>query len=88
MQVMQKSILKGCRDHQSSGNAGSHTPLRGNSAEIWCSRIHRVFKGKKQFNDIRWAFWCRGEYIDTVGRSEKVRKEYVRNQLQEDIEAD
>ena len=30
-------------------------------------------------------FWCRGYYVDTVGRNEKAIKEYVRNQLQEDI---
>ena len=33
-------------------------------------------------------FWCRGYYVDTVGRNEKAIKEYVRNQLQEDIAAD
>ena len=30
-------------------------------------------------------FWCRGYYVDTVGRNEKAIAEYVRNQLQEDI---
>ena len=30
-------------------------------------------------------FWCRGYYVDTVGRNEEKIKEYVRNQLQEDI---
>lgn len=30
-------------------------------------------------------FWCRGYYVDTVGRNEKAIKEYVNNQLQEDI---
>ena len=34
------------------------------------------------------SFWCRGYYADTVGRNEKAIKEYVRNQLQEDIAAD
>ena len=33
-------------------------------------------------------FWCRGYYVDTVGRNEKVIREYVRNQLQEDIATD
>ena len=33
-------------------------------------------------------FWCRGYYVDTVGRNEKKIAEYVRNQLQEDIVAD
>lgn len=30
-------------------------------------------------------FWCRGYYVDTVGKNEKKITEYVRNQLQEDI---
>lgn len=33
-------------------------------------------------------FWCRGYYVDMVGRNEKAIQEYVRNQLQEDIAAD
>ena len=30
-------------------------------------------------------FWCRGYYVDTVGRNEKKIAEYVKNQMQEDI---
>lgn len=30
-------------------------------------------------------FWCRGYYVDTVGKNAKKIEEYVRNQLQEDI---
>lgn len=33
-------------------------------------------------------FWCRGYYVDTVGRNKKAIQEYIRNQLQEDIIAD
>ena len=33
-------------------------------------------------------FWCRGHYVDTVGRNEKTIKEYMNNQLQEDITND
>ena len=33
-------------------------------------------------------FWCRGYYVDTVGRNEKQIREYVKNQLQDDIAAD
>ena len=33
-------------------------------------------------------FWCRGYYVDTVGRNKKVIEEYIRNQLQEDIACD
>ncbi len=29
-------------------------------------------------------FWCKGYYVDTVGKNEKVISEYIRNQLQED----
>ena len=30
------------------------------------------------------SFWCRGYYVDTVGKNKKVIQEYIRNQLQED----
>lgn len=33
-------------------------------------------------------FWCRGYYVDTVGKNEKAIREYIDNQLQEDIMAD
>ena len=33
-------------------------------------------------------FWCRGYYVDTVGRNKRAVAEYIRNQLQEDIADD
>ena len=33
-------------------------------------------------------FWCRGYYVDTVGKNTKKIAEYIRNQLQEDIAGD
>ena len=33
-------------------------------------------------------FWCRGYYVDTVGRNKNAIAEYIRNQLQEDIADD
>ncbi|MDU4937807.1 MAG: IS200/IS605 family transposase, partial [Clostridium sp.] len=30
-------------------------------------------------------FWCKGYYVDTVGRNKKVIEEYIKNQIQEDI---
>ena len=33
-------------------------------------------------------FWCRGYYVDTVGRNEKVIREYIKNQTEEDYLAD
>ena len=35
-----------------------------------------------------WKFWCRGFYVDTVGRNKKQIQEYIRNQLVEDYRAD
>ena len=33
-------------------------------------------------------FWCRGYYVDTVGKNEKKIAEYIREQLQEDMMED
>lgn len=33
-------------------------------------------------------FWCRGYYVDTVGKNTKKIQEYIANQLKEDMEAD
>ena len=30
-------------------------------------------------------FWCRGYYVDTVGKNKKAIAEYIKNQLQEDL---
>ena len=33
-------------------------------------------------------FWCRGYYVDTVGKNKKAIENYIKNQLQEDIATD
>ena len=33
-------------------------------------------------------FWCRGYYVDTVGKNAKKIQEYIQNQLKEDFEYD
>ena len=33
-------------------------------------------------------FWCRGYYVDTVGRNKDKIAAYIRNQLNEDVMAD
>lgn len=33
-------------------------------------------------------FWCRGYYVDTVGKNAKRIQEYIRRQLQEDVTVD
>ena len=56
-----------------------------------------MVKMKKYINDIRKTckseygnrhFWCRGYYVDTVGKNEKKIKEYIKNQLEEDYTKD
>ena len=47
----------------------------------------------EQFGDLKYKyrnreFWCKGYYVDTVGRNKKQIAEYIRNQLQEDEMAD
>ena len=33
-------------------------------------------------------FWCRGYYVDTVGKNKRIIEEYIRNQLEEDRASD
>ena len=33
-------------------------------------------------------FWCRGYYVDTVGKNAKKIEKYIKNQMQEDLEYD
>ena len=33
-------------------------------------------------------FWCRGYYVDTVGKNAKKIEEYIKNQMQGDLEYD
>lgn len=33
-------------------------------------------------------FWCRGYFVDTVGKNTKKIEEYIKNQITEDIIAD
>lgn len=33
-------------------------------------------------------FWCRGYYVDTVGKNARMIGEYIRNQLEEDFTSD
>ena len=44
--------------------------------------------GNMKFAYRNREFWCKGYYVDTVGRNKKVIAEYIRNQLEEDYAAD
>ena len=43
----------------------------------------------EQFGDLKYKyrnreFWCKGYYVDTVGKNESRIAEYIENQLKED----
>ncbi len=61
------------------------------------SEVMGYLKGKSslmifdQFANMKYRygnrqFWCRGYYVDTVGRNKKAIDEYIRDQVQEDKE--
>lgn len=63
--------------------------------KISVSHFMGYLKGKsstmlyEQFGELKYKyrnreFWCRGYYVDTVGKNESRIAEYVRNQLKED----
>ena len=57
--------------------------LKGKSSLIIFDR-HANLKYKY----VTRSFWCRGYYVDAVGRNKKVIAEYIRNQLEEDYTAE
>ena len=55
--------------------------LKGKSSLIIYQKwVNAKFKYKNR------EFWCRGYYVDTVGKNTNKIKEYIRNQLKEDEE--
>ena len=78
---------------------GSRPYAGENSSQIFRIGNSRIFKGKKFTHDI-WThanlkykygnrhFWCRGYYVDTVGKNTATIKEYIQNQIKEDLECD
>ncbi len=57
--------------------------LKGKSSLI----IHERHANLKYKHGNR-SFWCRGYYVDTVGKNTKAIKEYIENQLKGDRESD
>ena len=44
----------------------------------------------EQFGELKYKyrnreFWCKGYYVDTVGKNESRIAEYIKNQLREDM---
>ena len=55
--------------------------LKGKSSIL----IYQKYANMK-FKYRNREFWCRGYYVDTVGKNTKAIKEYIANQLKEDKE--
>ena len=53
--------------------------LKGKSSLIFYQRW-----GNLKFKYRNREFWCRGYYVDTVGKNKAKIAEYIRNQLKED----
>ena len=63
------------------------------------SKFMGYLKGKsstmlyEQFGELKYKyrnreFWCKGYYVDTVGKNTKAITEYIADQLKRDKEAD
>ena len=90
---------KGSRDYRSGSNAGSYPSLRGDSPKYAVSDFMGYLKGKsslmifQKYGNMKFAyrnreFWCKGFYVNTVGKNTKIIKAYIENQLKRDREAD
>ena len=67
--------------------------------KIAVSSFMGYLKGKsstmiyEQFGELKYkyrnrSFWCRGYYVDTVGKNTAAIKKYIQNQLKDDLEYD
>ena len=57
--------------------------LRGKSSLIIFERFANL---KYKYGNRH--FWCRGFYVDTVGKNKEAIQQYIKDQLNEDIMAD
>lgn len=53
--------------------------LKGKSSQMIYEKL-----GDAKFKFRSREFWCRGYYVDTVGKNSKKIQEYIKNQLEED----
>ena len=66
--------------------AGSLTTTKGGAIPALPSIEEiRVCHANLKYKYGNRHFWCRGYYVDTVGKNTEKIAEYIRNQLQEDI---
>lgn len=67
----------------------------GDPAQNERIRLYGISEGKsslmlyEQFGDLKFKyrnreFWCRGDYVDTVGKNTAKIQDYIKHQLEED----
>mgnify|MGYP003016000183 FL=1 len=72
-----------------------YTYVDNDTAKVQCIKCNGISKRKNsimiysKWGNMRYKyrnreFWCRGYYVDTVGKNTKKIKEYIANQLKED----
>ena len=83
------------KNNRSRGVPRPHTYAGGNTTEVCGVKLHGYLKGKsstmlyEQFGELKYKyrsreFWCRGYYVDKVGKNTSRIAEYIKNQLKED----
>ena len=76
-------------NNRSGSVSGPYPSIFRNSPEVVSVRIYGYLKGKsaamlyKQFGELKYKyrskeFWCRGYYVDTVGKNESRIAEYIK----------
>ena len=80
---MPRPNIYGCGDTTESERSTFMGYLKGKSSLMIFDRHANL---KYKYGNRR--FWCRGYYVDTVGKNKKAIEKYIRNQLQEDIAND
>ena len=63
-------------------NATYRSLIRAELADELYEKILNIIVIEKRYRNKE--FWCRGYYVDTVGKNESRIAEYIKNQLKED----
>ena len=73
--------------------AGKHTTQNERFGIYGISERKEQFIIFQKWGNMKFAyrnreFWCKGYYVDTVGKNTAAIKEYIANQLKQDKESD
>ena len=65
---------------------GSYTYAGKNTSKVFRIRNNGISDANLKYKYGNRHFWCRGYYVDTVGKNTAAIKAYIQNQLKEDLE--